>query len=132
MSARLSVHQQAGFTLVEVMVAVGIIAFALPALMFGLMAQLDGTAYARDKSIANWVALNHMAELRLKNRASGKVELRDRSGKVEMADREWFWDSETEKLELGEGATEDLYKVTVRVKLKKDRDLIGIFCRALT
>ena len=54
-----------GFTLVEVMVALMVIAIALPALLKALYQQVDGTAYLRDKSIAQWVANNKLAENRI-------------------------------------------------------------------
>lgn len=123
---RATAQRNRGFTLVEVMVAMAIIAVALPALMFGLMAQLDGTAYARDKSIANWVALNQMAELRLKNRASGKALIKSEAGKVEMANRQWYWYARSEKLpeleQLSDEIPKDLYSVEISVKLKDDKN----------
>ena len=50
-----------GFTLVEVMVALAIVAVAVPALLFALFQQLDGTEYLRNRSIANWVATDRLA-----------------------------------------------------------------------
>ena len=48
--------QQVGFTLIEVMVALTVVAVTLPALLFLLSQQIDGTAYLRDRSVAQWVA----------------------------------------------------------------------------
>ena len=56
--------RQRGFTLVEVMVALIIAAFLLPALLLGFNQQADGISYLRDKSVAQWVASNKMAETR--------------------------------------------------------------------
>lgn len=80
-----------GFTLVEVMVALAIVAVAVPALLFTLDQQIDGDAYLRDRSLAMVVASNRLAELRLGARA-GRRELRGTlNGSEEMAGREWFW-----------------------------------------
>ena len=54
-----------GFTLVEVMVALAVVAVALPALLVTLSQQLDGLRYLEDRTHAQWVAANRLAELRL-------------------------------------------------------------------
>ena len=54
-----------GFTLIEVMVALAVVAIALPALLISLYQQVDSTAYLRDKSIAHMVAANKLVELRV-------------------------------------------------------------------
>ncbi len=54
-----------GFTLVEVMVALAIVAIALPAVLMALYQQVDDTAYLRDKTMAQMVAANKLAEMRL-------------------------------------------------------------------
>lgn len=82
---------QKGFTLVEVMVALAVVAVALPALMFTLFQQIDGTAYLRDKSLAHAVAANALAELRIVAEATRSLPRGDSSGVTEMADRQWYW-----------------------------------------
>ena len=80
-----------GFTLVEVMVALAVVAIALPALLVALSQQVDATAYLRDKSVAQLVAANKLVEIRLLARSrQSLLEGRD-SGVMEMGDREWYW-----------------------------------------
>lgn len=80
-----------GFTLVEVMVALAVVAIAMPALLVALSQQVDATAYLRDKSVAQLVAANKLVEIRLLARArQSLLEGRD-SGVTEMAGREWYW-----------------------------------------
>lgn len=80
-----------GFTLVEVMVALAVVAVALPALMTSIYQQTDSTAYLRDKSLARMVAANKMAELRLLNAAAATVFVGKDSGSIELAGRDWAW-----------------------------------------
>lgn len=80
-----------GFTLVEVMVALAVVAIALPALLVALSQQVDATGYLRDKSVAKLVAANKLVEIRLLSRArQSLLEGRD-SGLTEMGDRDWYW-----------------------------------------
>ena len=80
-----------GFTLVEVMVALAVVAIALPALLFSLDQHLDGTAHVRDKSLAHMVAANKLAEIRLLARARESLLQGKDSGVATMADRDWYW-----------------------------------------
>lgn len=80
-----------GFTLVEVMVALAVVAVALPALLFSLHQQIDGTGYLRDKSIAHIVAANKLTEVRLLSRARGQLLKGKDEGSTEMAGRQWSW-----------------------------------------
>jgi general secretion pathway protein I len=80
-----------GFTLVEVMVALAIVAIAVPALLFTLDQQIDGTAYLRDRSLAQVVAGNRMNELRLALRAGRRRLQGSLSGSETLASRDWFW-----------------------------------------
>lgn len=91
-----------GFTLIEVMVALAVVALAVPALLLTLDQQIDGTAHIRDRSLAQLVAANRLAELRLSLRA-GQQSLRGNvSGSEEMAGREWFWRVQSQTTEVQE------------------------------
>ena len=74
-----------GFTLVEVMVALAIVAVALPALMGALYQQIDGTAYLQDKSLAHMVAANKLSELRILAEATRVLPEGSSSGVEELA-----------------------------------------------
>ena len=78
------------------MVALTVVAVTLPALLFLLSQQIDGTAYLRDRSVAQWVAADRVAEVRL---AVAKQRSTDRgiAGESERAGRTWYWQSEIKK-----------------------------------
>ena len=87
-----------GFTLVEVMVALAVVAVALPALMVALNQQIDGTAYLRDKSLAHMVAANKLTEIRILAEATRRLPVGKDSGVQEMAGRDWHWWQESEEM----------------------------------
>jgi general secretion pathway protein I len=105
-----------GFTLVEVMVALAIVAIALPAVLMALYQQVDDTAYLRDKTLAAMVAANKLAEMRLVIGSTRTLTAGKDNGQATMADRDWFWWVETK-------ATEQVplyYRIEIRVALSED------------
>ncbi len=94
-------RQQAGFTLLEAMVALMIVAMALPALVTLVMTQLDGSAAIRDKTYAYWVAENQLTRIRLLQQQKMQNRLPDYklpekdSGTVDMAGLRWQWQQKT-------------------------------------
>lgn len=89
-----------GFTLVEVMVALAVVAIALPALLVALYQQVDSTAYLRDKSIAHMVAANKLVELRILSKARQNLFTGTDSGVAQMAERDWYWWLESQPTEV--------------------------------
>ncbi|MDG2460066.1 MAG: type II secretion system minor pseudopilin GspI [Luminiphilus sp.] len=94
MPGKRSLGRLLGFTLVEVMVALAVVAVALPALLIALSQQIDGLRYLEDRTHAQWIAANRLAELRLVLAAKGGVQTRLVSGSEELAGRNWYWWSE--------------------------------------
>ncbi|MEN9706284.1 MAG: hypothetical protein RLZZ393_2163 [Pseudomonadota bacterium] len=84
-------HRPTGFTLVEVLVALFIVALGMGALMATLAASADATAALRNRSLAQWIALNRISETRLSAVApsTGRTE-----GEVEYAGSRWHWTQE--------------------------------------
>jgi len=99
-----------GFTLIEVMVALAVVAVALPALLFTLIQQIDGTEYLRDRTIANWVASNKLAELRLIVAKEQTLSLTEASGDAEMASRTWYWWLRSQATQVP-----NFYRIEIRV-----------------
>ena len=89
-----------GFTLIEVMVAMAVVAVALPALLFALIQQVDGTGYLRERTLASWVAANKLSELQLIVANSGTIPSGDLEGESRFADRDWHWSIEQQTTEL--------------------------------
>ena len=81
-------HRPRGFTLVEVLVALAIIAFGLIAVFGQLNQSATAAARLRERTFAHWVAMNSLAELRL---AGGFPAPGSRSDDVAMANQRWHY-----------------------------------------
>jgi general secretion pathway protein I len=77
---------QRGFTLLEVMVALVIVALGLMAAFGQVNQSLTAASRLRDKTLANWVAVNEMTGLRL---LAEFPAIGSRSDEVEMARTTW-------------------------------------------
>lgn len=97
--------KQRGFTLLEAMIALMIVAMALPALITLVLTQLDGSATIRDKTYAYWVAENQLTRVRLLQQQKAKKALADYkipekdAGTVDMMGLRWQWQMTTIAME---------------------------------
>jgi general secretion pathway protein I len=105
-----------GFTLIEVMAAVVILAMALAAIIAGFSRQASLSADLRDRTLAMMVARNRLAEYTL---AAEFPDTDESEGERSFADNEWEWFAEVSE-------TEDpaLRRIDLRVRREGgDRDL---------
>jgi general secretion pathway protein I len=84
-------RRAAGFTLVEALVAVAIVALAITGILTAMMRQVDGTAYLREKMFAHYVALNRMELALIANAHSNQLPSDADTGSEEMVGRTWYW-----------------------------------------
>lgn len=110
-----------GFTLVEVLVAVAIVALAITGILTAMMRQIDGTAYLREKMFAHYVALNRMELALLANAHTNQLPSDADSGSEEMAGRTWYWRSTPKK--TGQDGTVQLEIV---VSAEEGKDAAGL------
>lgn len=77
-----------GFTLIEVLVALAIVAIGMAAVLESLTSSANTAVYLQDKTFAEWVALNRIATVRL----MGTVPLAGTSNdEIDLAGRHWEW-----------------------------------------
>ena len=109
-----SVNRCKGFTLLEVLVALTIIALSLGALISTSGSQATSAGYLKQKTIAHWVAMNEITRLQVEKSWPGKGDSR---GSTEMAGAEWYW-----TLNVNETEDNNSRQVEYRIYLDKDRE----------
>ena len=84
-----------GFTLIEILVALSIIAIALGSLIKASGSHTQSASYLKQKTLAHYVAMNEIALLHTKHEWPdlGKIHK-----STEMAEHEWFWTREVLKV----------------------------------
>jgi general secretion pathway protein I len=100
-----------GFTLIEVIVALGIIAIAMAAAMTAVTVNVRNAAGLKDRTFAHWVAMNKMAELLIRNDTDYPAASKT-TGTALMAQHEWYWEQEVVKFEKND----TLRRVYIRVR----------------
>ena len=97
----------AGFTLLEVMVALVIISLALAGVAGSMGQMIDTANTMRDRTYASWIAQNKITEMRL---SSTLPEVGESSGEEDYANTTWAWTAD-----VSETGIENLMKVDVAV-----------------
>jgi general secretion pathway protein I len=82
--------RERGFTLVEVLVALVIVALGLTALLVAVNGTARTSGFLRDKSIAQWIALNRLSEVRLNVVKFGQ---NTDTGELDFGNRKWHYDT---------------------------------------
>ena len=83
-----------GFTLLEVLVALAIIAISLGAVLSTSGSQASSASYLKEKSIAHWVAMNQMTQVQIEKNIT---ETGTKEGDAQMAGVDWYWKQTTTK-----------------------------------
>lgn len=104
-----------GFTLLEVMVALAVIAFALAAGVSAVSGNTRNAAGLQDRTYAHWVAMNKMAELHISDQWPAVKTTR---GSELMARHEWFW-----SIKVSNTPNALIRRVDVRVRSDEDDEL---------
>ncbi len=118
---RHSAHTR-GFTLIEVLVALAVLAIALAAVVRTMGQSIDLAADLRERTLALWVAQERAALLQL---AKAWPDLATAKGTAEMGGREWEWQEKTSSTEVAA-----MRRVDIEVRAPRSPDLrarISIF-----
>lgn len=99
-----------GFTLIEIMVALAVLAIAMGALLTGMAHYTRAATQLRQRTFAEMVAHNRLTEIRLDREwpDPGRSD-----GDVELANIEWRW-----FVEVQETTDDNLRRVDIRVQTR--------------
>ncbi|ASJ76651.1 type II secretion system minor pseudopilin GspI [Granulosicoccus antarcticus] len=103
-----------GFTLIEVLVAMTIIAVGVSALVASAGASVFRADYLRDREFGRWIASNRLAELQS---LPAWPDNGTTNTEVEMVGLDWFVRTRTQAV-----SDDDLRRVDVEVRRDKDED----------
>lgn len=119
----MSAPKQGGFTLMEVLVAMGVLAIALGAIIQSVSSNTDHASYLRDRTLAHWVAMNRAVEAQSLNEwpSTGT-----RNGTEEMAGHQWYW-----QMAVVDSGVEDVRRLEITVKRDKNNKQSLAFLVAL-
>jgi len=118
-----SISKKQGFTLLEVLVALAVIAIGLAAVMKVSIENAENARYLRDKTLAHWVAMNVLTEIQIREE-SPKLD----EGTAMMAAREWVW-----VLKVSETMDKDLRRLDIEVYYNsKEEEPIAILVGFIT
>jgi general secretion pathway protein I len=106
-----------GFTLVEILVALAVIAIALAAIMHNFNQGIDTTVALRDRTVALWVAQNRLA-IHYATHTWPSPTVTD--GVTEMAGRNWYW-----REQVMSTADPDMRRIEITVDTKPGNDHIS-------
>ena len=107
---------QAGFTLIEVMVALAIVALSLSAVVASVSQMVQAASAIQERTYASWIAQNKISEIRLSNVTP---EVSETDDQVTFASVEWAL-----RTKISETGVENLYRVDVAVSYASNEQVI--------
>lgn len=112
----MQIRRQKGFSLIEVLVALAVVAIALAAVGKTVNNNLINASYLSDRTLAHWVAMNKLNELYVTKAWPSVSETKDT---VLMAEQEWAW-----QMVVNETPNKAMRRVDIEVGREENGKLI--------
>jgi general secretion pathway protein I len=106
--------RQSGFTLIEVVVAIAVVALGMMAVFRVVHDTVNNSIYLRDRTLATWIADNRLVEMRL---APELPSVDETKGEVDYANERWQWTATVSQTQVA-----DLRRIDVRVRRNGDSE----------
>jgi|TARA_B110000438_G_scaffold111110_1_gene108966 general secretion pathway protein I len=103
-------HKNSGFTLIEVMIALAIVAISLGSAIAITSQDIMRADSMQHRAYANWIAQNKLTEARINN-IKPNVGIQD--GFIIFAGNNWQWETN-----ISETGIDDLYRMDVAVSIE--------------
>ncbi|RUR08279.1 GspI family T2SS minor pseudopilin variant LspI [Legionella sp. km772] len=104
-------HFNKGFTLIEVLLALAIIAIALTAILKATAQNIENTQRIKEKTISHWVAMQGVSMIQLK---LVQVSTTQESTQVTtMLNQKWYW-----RVKVAETPIKKMQQLTISVSQK--------------
>jgi len=110
----MNIIKQPGFTLLEVLVALAVLAIAMAAAIKVTAENIDNIRYLRDRTLAHWVAMNVLTDIQVREEWPN---LGKKEGSAMMAEREWFW-----ILNVTDTIDDELRRLDIEVYYHRDEE----------
>lgn len=105
--------QSSGFTLIEVLLALSIIAIALTALLKATAQNIDNTHRIKEKTISHWIAMQGVSMIQLNlltlNQSQESTQV------TTMLNQQWYW-----RARISSTPLKKLQKITISVSSKQN------------
>ncbi|MEJ2060698.1 MAG: type II secretion system minor pseudopilin GspI [Gammaproteobacteria bacterium] len=105
-------HRERGFTLIEVVIALFIVALGLAAAVQLSASSADNARHLAQTTYADWVAMNRLAALNLKGKYPGTGKS---GGEAEQAGSTWYWQQV-----VSDTPIKGLRQVEIRVRAERE------------
>lgn len=109
----MTVHQRhSGFTLIEVLLALSVIAIALTALLKAIAQNVENTRRIKEKTVSHWVAMQGVAMIQLNLLQINQSQ--ETTQDTTMLNEHWYWRAKVSATEM-----EHIQKITILVSPDK-------------
>jgi len=113
---RMTPNKQSGFTLIEIIVALVIVAVAILAIGGSMNQNTQITSELEERLLASWVASNKLSEVRYKSNID-RIRTGTKTDVVKMGGHRW-----KARVKINETDSENVFLVKIQVENDKSRD----------